>query len=272
MLKTKIKKAVKYFRYLKLIKIIAIYDLISLIRMKKYQGGKIKTRLGELHYVDAQTFLSGLKEIFIEEIYKISGFNSEKPIIVDCGANIGLSAIFFAKHYNADVYAFEADPSIFECLKSNIFNVCSNKEVVIENKAVWVNQRDVKFDIEGGYSGQIHQKRHELVKKSVTVPSIRLRDLILGLGHVDLLKIDIEGAENQVIFDCADVLNIVDFIFIEWHSISDEPQMLGEILNLLKDEGFRYHIKDAFTSKFPFVKVQEMCGMDLQLNIFAIRR
>ena len=85
------------------------------------------------------------------------------------------------------------------------------------------------------------------------------------------MKIDIEGAENQVVIDCEGVLNIIDYLFIEWHSNLSDPQMLGEILNLLKKEGFRYHIKEAFTARSPFVEIEEMCGMDLQLNIFAIR-
>ena len=103
------------------------------------------------------------------------------------------------------------------------------------------------------------------------MPSASLRETISNFVHVDFVKVDIEGAENQAILDCEGVLNIIDYIFIEWHSISSNPQMLGEILNLLKKEGFRYHIKEAFTAKSPFVEVEEMCGMDLQLNIFAFK-
>ncbi len=256
---------------LKLVHFMPLLELWKVRRRSRYSYGIAQTKMGIIEYVDAATFCAGLKEIFIDEIFKVKEFTSESPVVIDCGANIGLATIYFSKIYNAKVFAYEADPEIFDCFNNNIKNLSLEDRVIAFNKAVWVNEQGVEFDIEGGYSGQIHQDGHDLVKKSVTVPSTRLRDLILEIGHVDLLKIDIEGAENQVIFDCADVLNNVDCIFIEWHSISKKPQMLGEILNLLKNEGFRYHIKDAFTSKFPFVKVKEMCGMDLQLNIFAIR-
>jgi len=192
--------------------------------------------------------------------------------VIDCGANIGLAAIYFLRKYNAEVYAFEADPLIYECLMKNIKNLyISNGRIIASNSAIYVNSNGVDFDSEGGYSGQIYQYGHALVKYSVRVPSVSLRETISNFEHVDFLKVDIEGAENQVILACDGVLSRIDYIFIEWHSISSEPQMLGDILNLLKKGGFRYHIKEAFTSISPFVEVKEMCGMDLQLNIFAFK-
>ncbi len=251
---------------------ISLKDLRQLKRRKKYEPGQIKTKLGLINYPDASTFITSLYEIFIDEIYKVKGFPNKNPVVIDCGANIGLSAIYFSQTYNAEVYAFEADPSICECLKKNVKNLCAPLGKINPiNKAIWTNDNGIDFDIEGGHSGQIHRHGHDLVKCSTRVPSVSLRETISNFSHVDFLKIDIEGAENQVILDCADVLDIIDYIFIEWHSISSDPQMLGEILNLLKKEGFRYHIKEAFTSSSPFVNVTEMCGMDLQLNIFAFK-
>ena len=261
-----------YSRLTKLNRFLSLKDLWRLRRSKRYEPGQVKTKMGLIKYADASTFLSGLEEIFIDEIYKVEKFSNKKPIVIDCGANIGLSAIYFSQKYDAEAYAFEADPSICECLIKNIKNLCPLGKIRVINKAIWINDNGVDFDIEGGYSGQIHQHGHNLVKHSLRVPSVSLRETISNFEHVDFMKVDIEGAENQVIIDCEGVLNIIDYIFIEWHSISSEPQMLGDILNLLKKEGFRYHIKEAFTSISPFVEVKEMCGMDLQLNIFAIRR
>ncbi|HDY89314.1 MAG TPA: FkbM family methyltransferase [bacterium] len=260
-----------YSRLNKFNRYVSFKDLWQLRRRKRYETGQIKTKLGLIKYADAPTFLAGLEEIFIDEIYKVKKFLNKKPIVIDCGANIGLSAIYFSQKYNAEVYAFEADPSICECLLKNIENLCLVENIRVINKAIWINDDGVDFDIEGGYSGQIHQHGHNLVKQSLRVPSVSLRKTISNFEHVDFVKVDIEGGENQAILDCEGVLNIVDYIFIEWHSISSDPQMLGDILNLLKNEGFRYHIKEAFTSGSPFVEVEEMCGIDLQLNIFAFK-
>jgi FkbM family methyltransferase len=199
-------------------------------------------------------------------------FANERPTIIDCGANIGLSALYFSLKYGADVLAFEADPAIYQCLIENTKHTDHTQgKISTVNKAIWINDEGVDFDIEGGFSGQIRQHGHSLVKSTQRVPSVSLRETLSGFSHVDLLKIDIEGAENQVILDCEGILSVADYIFIEWHSITSNPQLLGEILNVLKKEGFRYHIKEAFTSRSPFVLVEEMCGMDLQLNIFALK-
>lgn len=261
-----------YYGLSKLNRYVSLKDLWHLRRGKRYESGQIKTTFGLIKYTDAPTFLKGLQEIFIDEIYKVEKFLNKKPIVIDCGANIGLATLYFSQKYDAEVYAFEADPSICECLIKNIENLCSPpRKIRAINKAIWINDDGVDFDIEGGFSGQIHQHGHNLVKHSLRVPSVSLRETISNFEHVDFVKVDIEGAENQVIIDCEGVLNIIDYLFIEWHSNFSDPQMLGEILNLLKKEGFRYHIKEAFTARSPFVEIEEMCGMDLQLNIFAFK-
>lgn len=236
---------------------------------KRYVGGVADVKIGRIHYVDSLTLIAGLQELFVEEIYKVKDWARETPFILDCGANIGLSALYFANTYNAKVYAIEADPNIFKALSANITTAQAG-EIQGVNKAVWVNDKGVSFDLEGGYSGQIHQHGSDLVKSSIQIPSVRLRDLIVEFDKIDLLKLDIEGAENSVIFDCEGVLNKINYVFIEYHSNAKDSQLFGEILNILRKEGFRYHIKEAFTSSHPFDKINEMAGMDLQLNVFAI--
>lgn len=251
--------------------IISLQEAFRLKKEKRYQAGQIKSKLGLIEYVDSSSLLSGLNEIFVDEIYKV-GENSSRPLVViDCGANIGLSAMYFANSCNAKVYAYEADPTIARVLKRNVLNNCREDEVEVNNAAVWIDDKGVIFDVEGAYSGQIQMHGHDLVKESVRVPSVRLRDLISDIDGANFLKLDIEGAENEALLDCDGVLGKLDYIFIEYHSILQDAQYLGEILNLLKKEGFRYHLQEASISSQPFVEVSVTCGMDLQLNIFAFK-
>jgi FkbM family methyltransferase len=261
---------IKMRHYLHMRKMISLVSLYK-IPEKRYLPGVAETKIGKIQYVDGLSFLAGLKEIFIDEIYKVKSYKDERPLIIDCGANIGLSALYFALKQNAKVYAFEADPDICATMETNLLSNGFSDEVTVANKAVWINDYGVKFDVEGGYSGQVHQHGHDLVKESIHIPSIRLRDFIDGFENVDFLKLDIEGAENLVITDCSDVLCKLDYIFIEYHSNASDPQMLGEILTTLKQAGFRFHVKEAFVSKNPFVHIENMCGMDMQLNIYAYR-
>lgn len=82
---------------------------------------------------------------------------------------------------------------------------------------------------------------------------------------------DIEGAEYAVVQDCIDVLDNVRNIFIEYHSHEKEPQKLHELLAILCRSGFRYHVREAWTSPQPFIHRRTLLGMDLQLNIFGFR-
>jgi hypothetical protein len=102
------------------------------------------------------------------------------------------------------------------------------------------------------------------------VPSTRLKTY-LREKKVDFLKIDIEGAEYEVISDCAEEIKNVDFMFIEYHSMIDKDQNLQEILRIIHDAGFRYHIKQAYTTKDPFIQRTPNFGMDLQLDIFCYK-
>lgn len=69
---------------------------------------------------DCLSFIFQFKEIFVKKYYD---FNSDllSPIIYDCGANIGISILFFKSIYpNANIKAFEADKDISEILSNNL--------------------------------------------------------------------------------------------------------------------------------------------------------
>ena len=81
----------------------------------------------------------------------------------------------------------------------------------------------------------------------------------------------IEGAETQVLLDCADLLTNVDSLFVEYHSFEREDQSLDTLLRVLKDAGFRTYVQTAFCPPQPFIATHAHLDMDLQLNIFGVR-
>lgn len=203
------------------------------------------------------------KEIFTDEIYKFRT-GSEQPLILDCGANIGLSVLYFKKeHPGAVIKAYEADPEISRILQKNLKeNAVTDVEVI--SKAVWTNNDGVSFSSEGADGGSIFGN-----SQTSRIPSIRLKDEIARYPRIDLLKIDIEGAEYDVLRDCGDSLKNIRHLFVEYHSFQHEPQKLNEILNILTEAGFRYHIHSLSDVKNPFTG-QYAHPIDLQLNIFCI--
>ncbi len=242
-----------------------ISEYLRLKRLPRYKPTETTLFGYSLKLVDSKTFLSGFREIFIDEIYRFKA-TDEHPLIIDCGANIGLSIAYFKKIApDSKIIAFEADPNIFEILKYNVKSIgCDNVELY--DQAVWTKDGEIEFMIEGAYSGRIPKMGDSC---TIKVKSKRLKD-ILNIP-VEFLKIDIEGAEYDVIEDCKEVLHLVKNIFIEYHSHESEDQMLHRLLDLLKINKFRYHIHEAYTSPQPFIKRNLLLGMDSQLNIFGYR-
>ncbi|GAB2778867.1 hypothetical protein GCM10010465_26880 [Actinomadura fibrosa] len=224
--------------------------------------------MGKPFYIhDISSFYLGKKEIFHWGVYKFQAENDE-PYIIDCGANLGMSIIYFKKLYpKASITAFEADDYIFSFLEKNIKSFQYN-DVELVNNAVWNKEEELSFFAEGGAGGRLEVLGKE--KNIKTVKATRLKNWLKN-KKIDFLKIDIEGAESEVIDDCKDELKNVEKIFIEYHSFNAKEQNLHRILMILHMAGFRYHIKEAFTRQFPFIDKDLNVEMDLQLNIFGYR-
>jgi FkbM family methyltransferase len=210
--------------------------------------------------------MHGLNEIFIEEIYKQS--LPPNPYIIDCGANIGLSVIYLKQMFpDATIIAFEPDEENFYLLQTNIksFNY---ENVQARKEAVWIENTTLQFANEGSMSSRI---RTEVSDNTVLVKAIRLKDYLDRT--VDFLKMDIEGAEFQVIMDITEQLQHVNNLFLEYHGSFSQNNELNSIFSLLVDKGFSYYVKEA-TSVYdhPFIRQKkENIHYDVQLNIFCFR-
>ncbi|CAN0317493.1 unnamed protein product, partial [Chrysoparadoxa australica] len=87
---------------------------------KRFRSGNFKLFGQRFYYVDNMSFLWQFHDIFVKQVYKFKT-DSEHPVIIDCGSNIGLSVIYFKKQYpKAKVTAFEADPDIYKVQLQNL--------------------------------------------------------------------------------------------------------------------------------------------------------
>ena len=69
---------------------------------------------------DCLSFIFQFKEIFVNQSYKFKSFTNS-PVIYDCGANIGISCLYFKKIFpDSRIEAFEADPQIAKILQNNL--------------------------------------------------------------------------------------------------------------------------------------------------------
>jgi FkbM family methyltransferase len=216
---------------------------------------------------DCLSFIFQFKEIFVEESYK---FKTQEiaPLIYDCGANIGMSCAYFKKIYpQATIKAFEADAKIAEILINNL-QKNQIKDVEVMSKAVWTTNDGISISLEGADGASVFGKGAKTL-----IPSIRLCDLLAKEPSIAMLKMDIEGAETEVLLDCRTELSKIENIFIEYHAYLGQTQNLASILEVLTTAGFRYFIRNEADRQQPLYNQlpHNQTIMDLQLNIFAFR-
>lgn len=229
---------------------------------KQYQFPKFV-----LNYIRPYEVIKTYKEIFTQEIYKFNGAHNS-GIILDCGANIGISTLYFAiNNPQSTVYAFEPDKIIFELLSKNIRdNQLTN--VVINNQAVWTENCELSFSNKGSEASQIDTTGTSPTK----VKAIQLSNFLSQFEKIDFIKMDIEGAEYHVIQDCANQLYKVGNLFLEYHGTNAETDKLTTLLTIVKEAGFNVYIKMAADNlNKPFIEKSTGTPYDVQLNIFCYK-
>ena len=145
----------------------------------KWGGVKRYERIKDVKFLDyvfdvpdLPSFIWQFKGIFVDEIYKFES-KTDMPLIYDCGANIGVSCLYFKKLFpKAKIKAFEADPLIASILKNNLLKNGIN-DVEIINKVIWINNNGVEFGSDGADGGSVYMSNNK-----TKVESIRLKELL----------------------------------------------------------------------------------------------
>ena len=187
-----------------------------------------------------------LHEIFVNAEYS---FHTPvaRPRIVDCGANIGMSVLFFKAVYpDADVLAFEPNAVSFAQLTRTIeanalVSVVAEQAAVTERGDTATLYRDesdpasIVASVDrawGGSSGQ-------------AVRAVRLSDYITT--PVDFLKLDVEGSEHGVVRDLV-TTGAIEWIretVIEYHPLDAVPSSLAEMTDALGAAGFDVRVQPS---------------------------
>ena len=236
-----------------------------LIATPPFTPGEVTLNGHLLAFSDVAGFLHSLQEIFVDEVYRFVA-HEPRPHIVDAGANIGLSVLYFKHLYpDATVTAYEPDPQMFALLERNTAGLSG---IELHKAAAWTEATELTFHMEGSLAGSTEVDFLD-AGRAVTVAAERLRDA-LALRPVSFLKIDIEGGENDVLFDIEDELDRIDHLFFEYHSVKGRPQRLGDMLAMVTAKGFRYVINGCHGPRLPFIETMPR-GFDLQLNVSCFR-
>ena len=158
--------------------------------------------------------------------------------ILDLGANVGFTAIFFARKYpNAEIACVEPMPNNLETLKSNFeLNSIASKVFAsaISTQDGTIQMEIASLDYGHKVAGIEYGKK--LTGKTIQVEALSIPTLLqkLGWGRISLLKVDIEGYEAILLKEQCNWLSLVDAICIECHEGYGE----ADLQVLAKEWGF----------------------------------
>jgi FkbM family methyltransferase len=214
-------------------------------------GDKIFSEIDGLKFIVPFPFgLLELKETFLDNFYRSDRIKGK--IVLDVGAFIGDTPVYFAWKKASHVFAFEPVASLFEIAKENIrLNSVSDK-VTLRNEALADARKLLNFQYDenspGGSRFSILRGDKTCIK-IVQVQATALQQVLSETGDVGLLKMDIEGAEHQVISDACKrkLLGPVESIIMEVHGTN------AHLRRLLEADGYAVEVLRAFSSSVSLV-------------------
>ena len=184
------------------------------------------------------------REIFVELQYYFSTKRSD-PFIVDGGSNIGMSVLFFKALYpDARVLAFEPAQRAHDLLVRNV-EANGLQGVEVHRAALGREDGEVPFfeDPDDPATFRMSTRPERIPGTGSPVPQRRLSQLVGE--EIDLLKLDVEGAEDDVLAELVDsgAVSRVRQLVVEYHHQLDPTRdFLGPFLERLGNQGFRYQI------------------------------
>ena len=170
--------------------------------------------------------------------YQDNFFNDKYIMnIIDAGSNIGLTSLFFLNYYkNVEILCIEPEPENFKVLEFNLMGNNSCKKI---NGAIWSSTTKIKiaqdFRDKSDWSFRVEETDDE---NGIQAYSINELVSNYNIKFIDILKIDIEGAEKQVFTSKSsdlNFLNITKCIAIEIH---DEFNCREDVYKVLTDYGY----------------------------------
>jgi FkbM family methyltransferase len=155
-------------------------------------------------------------EVLLDRCYRLpKRLAASPPTIVDLGANVGLTSLYYAGEYpGARIVCVEPDPENAALLRHNLQRL-GERGTVVEAAAA-SRLGPVFLSAGGGTWGRFVAEEGSGARsvEGITIP--RLMELH-GIDRIDLLKVDIEGSERDLFADCSSWIDAVSAIIIELH-------------------------------------------------------
>lgn len=138
------------------------------------------------------------RQIFLADEYGHVQLSRDAKLVVDCGANVGYSAAYFlTKCPNAHVIAVEPDGRNFELLKQNLDAYDGRTTLIFAG--IWSHQTQLKVirQNSGEWATQVVECKED---EQGDLDAVDIQTLLCASDYstIDVMKIDIEGAESEL--------------------------------------------------------------------------
>jgi FkbM family methyltransferase len=188
----------------------------SKLKRDKLSNIRVHNAKSPITLSNFNTDVTTLFQIFFAGEYDVVT-NNKISFIIDCGANIGLSAVYFASKYpGARIIAVEPDKTNFHYLQ---LNTKQYKNVTCLNNAIWPRHARMNI-VETGTGNWGLQTKETNEQNDNIIESITIEEILHNFqaNEIDLLKIDIEGAEKDLFsFNYSEWLKKTKIVAIELH-------------------------------------------------------
>jgi FkbM family methyltransferase len=198
-------------------------------------------------------------EVFAYKCYPLLPLEDYKPkVVVDVGGFIGDSALYFHLFYP------EAEVHVFEPAKKNLFYLSRNLKDYANIKIHPYGLAEESNDVEiflgfgGAQNSRFMNDETTTNREKIRLKSVQEEVEKIG-GHIDILKVDIEGGEVAVIEQfLKHAKNEIPMIYFEYHSEEDRlafDQLLKEKYNLsygdiqTQNRGTLLYVAKSFNDK-----------------------
>lgn len=191
----------KIKKWLKLIEVLGLYGGLVFLLKSLTAGSLIEFpfhKIGTKIYLrkkssDVDTFYQNI----IYQQYRLKNIPFSPRVIIDAGANIGLSALYFSSQFpSGKIYALEPFKENYDLL---VKNTKQHSQIVPLHTALWRESKSLAVsDAGGGFWGV--QVRESELQQNEGIKSVSIESLMrqFNIDEIDILKMDIEGAEREV--------------------------------------------------------------------------
>jgi FkbM family methyltransferase len=185
-------------------------------------GRPWRFHMGPLSFYARYRDWVALEEIALQQEYSFVAsllHGKERPRVVDLGAHIGLFSLFVLDHFpSAVIHSVEASRETYDILRRNR-KLNGRLAWEVHWGAMWNQDGEISFDDEEKASTGHHIDFSGTTGRRSNVPAISLSTLLRERvkSDVDILKVDIEGAEEAVLCEDPALLGSVGAVTAEIH-------------------------------------------------------